>query len=419
MRKARPVLLAVGMLLTATALFATGSKEQVSLVLMHDKGGNPNYVPFFEQLGKDAQAAVSVGFTQTPYPDTNTFQATVRAALPTSRAPDLFTWWSTYRMKDLIDQGLVADTSDLWAKHGSEFSQGLKDAFTFGGKQYGFPDVVEYWGVWYNKDVFAKYNLQVPTTWAQFLSVCATLKQNGVTPMLQTVQGRWPTFIMFEEMVAREDPQLYVELCAGKVQYSDPRVKQAFATWADLIDKGYFTDPSTDLFADGPRLFGEGKVAMIPCGSWYLTQLTTSGVPVDKAGIFIMPPWSPSAGKVVIMEVSPILVSAKAPQLADATKVADWWMGPTGNADFARMLNQYPANLKSDTGYLPASKVELLKTIKDGNYTVLNRYWEATPTPICEKAVDEFAKFILDPKSVDTVLSDLDTIANDYWAKNK
>jgi len=415
MRKLKGLLLVV---VTAAVLAGCAAKP-TNLVLMHDKGGNPNYVPFFEALGKEAQAAVGVGFTQTPYPTTDVFQAAVRAALPTSKAPDLFTWWSTYRMKDLIDAGLVAETTDLWDKHKAEYPQGLRDAFTFNGKVYGMCDVVEYWGVWYNKDIFAKYNLSVPTTWDEFLKVCDTLKKNKVTPMLQSVQQRWPTFIMFEEMVARQDPQLYVDLCEGRVKYTDPRVKKAFSVWSDLIAKGYFTDPSTDLFADGPRLFNEGKVAMIPCGSWYLTVLTGGGVPEAKADIFIMPPVNPAAGKVVIMEASPILIAAKAPHLAAAKKVVDWWMGPVGNASFAKSLNQYPANQKSDSSFLPASKVAFLKTITGDNYRVLNRYWEATPTPICEKAVDEFAKFILKPSSVDTVLTDLDKIADDYWATAK
>ena len=419
MRKNKPAILVIGILLAAIALVSCGPKQPLNLVLMHDKGGNPDYRPFYEDLGKMAKTAVGVGFTQSPYPDTNAFQAAVRAALPTDKAPDLFTWWSTYRMKDLIDESLVADMTDLWNKHKDEYPQGLRDAFTFNGKVYGLAYVVEYWGVWYNKDVFAKYNLKVPTTWDEFLKVCETLKKNKVTPMLQSVQGRWPTFIMFEEMVARQDPQLYVDLCEGKVKYSDPRVKEAFKVWADLIAKGYFTDPSTDLFADGPRLFNAGQVAMVPCGSWYLTVLTGGGVSADKADIFTLPPVNPSAGKVVIMEASPTLISAKAPNLAAAKKVADWWMGPTGNGALAKMLKQFPANAKADTSYLPESKVAFLKTIKDDNYRVLNRYWEATPTPICEKAVDKFAEFILKPKTVDTVLADLDKIADEYWATAK
>ncbi|MGA2763100.1 MAG: extracellular solute-binding protein [Spirochaetia bacterium] len=407
------------LLLLPVLLFVGVGAFAQNLILMHDKGGNPNYQPFFEQVGKDAVAAVGVGFTPTPYPDTSTYIAAVRAALPTEKAPDLFTWWSTYRMKDLIDQGLVADMTDLWDKHKAGYPKGVRDAFTFNGKVYGLCDVVEYWGVWYNKAVFAKYDLTVPTTWAEFLKVCDTLKKNGVTPMEQTVQGRWPTFIMFEEMVARQDPQLYVDLCDGKVKYTDPRVKQAFAVWADLIRKGYFTDPSTDLFADAPRLFNSGEVAMVPCGSWYLTVLTGNGVPEENCGIFIMPPVNPRAGKVVILEASPILIGAKAPNLEAAKKVADWWMGPEGNADFAKLVNQFPPNSKADASFLPASKVALKQEIVSQNYRVLNRYWEATPTPICEKAVDKFAEFILKPGSVNQVLSDLDKIAADFWAKNK
>jgi ABC-type glycerol-3-phosphate transport system substrate-binding protein len=418
MRKLKGIILMLLVVASALALVTCAAKP-TNLVLMHDKGGNPDYRPFYDQLGTMAKAAVGVGFTQSPYPDTNAFQAAVRAALPTDKAPDLFTWWSTYRMKDLIDENLVADMTDLWNKHKDEYPQGLRDAFTFNGKVYGLAYVVEYWGVWYNKDVFAKYNLSVPTTWDEFLKVCETLKKNKVTPMLQSVQGRWPTFIMFEEMVARQDPQLYVDLCEGKVKYSDPRVKEAFRVWADLIAKGYFTDPSTDLFADGPRLFNAGQVAMIPCGSWYLTVLTGGGVSADKADIFTLPAVNPAAGKVVIMEASPALISAKAPNLAAAKKVADWWMGPTGNGALSKMLNQFPANAKADTSYLPASKVTFLKKIKDENFRVLNRYWEATPTPICEKAVDKFAEFILKPKTVDTVLADLDKIADEYWATAK
>ena len=99
-------------------------------------------------------------------------------------------------------------------------------------------------------------------------------------------------------------------------------------------------------------------------------------------------------------------------------KVADWWMGPEGNGAFAKMVNQYPANSKADTSYLPASKVNFLKNIKNG-YNVLNRYWEATPTAICEKAVDKFAEFVLNPGNVDQILADLDKIADDYWATAK
>lgn len=415
MKASRIVVVALVLLGLAVAGFAQGK----DLIMMHDKGGNPNYQPFYEAMGKEAKARIGIGFTATPYPTTDVFISAVRAALPTRQAPDLFTWWSTYRMKDLIDQGLVAETTALWDKHKEEYPKGLRDSFTFGGKVYGLAYLAEYWGVWYNTEVFAKYDLKVPKTWPEFLKVCATLKANKVTPMLMTVQQRWPTFILFEEFIARQNPSLYVDLCEGRAKYTDLQVKMAFKVWADLIAKGYFSDPAVDMFSEAPMLFNQGKIAMIPCGTWYMTVLTGNGVPEKKCGVFVMPPHNPSAGKVAILESSPILIAKNAPNLDAAMKVADFWMTPQGNGFFAKMLGQFPANPKADTSYLPKVKVELSRMLSAENYRILNRFWEATPTPICEQAVDKFAEFILNPSSVDRVLADLDRIADEYWSKNR
>lgn len=408
--------------LGAALLFAGGTKEkkveEVTITLIHDKGGTPNFQPYFEATGAKTKELLGINIVPSPYPSTDVFMAAARSALPTNSAPELFTWWSTYRMKGLIDQDLVADVTDIWDKHKDEYSQGLRDAFTFNEKRYGLVYGVEYWPVWYNKDIFAELGLSVPETWDEFIKVCKTLKANGKIPMFQTVLGRWPTFIMFEEMIIGQDPNLYVDLCEGRAKYTDPRVKKAFGVWRDLIQQGYFTDSGTDLFTDSPVLFNQDKLAMVLCGTWYYTSvLTANGVPEEKIGAFILPSHNPSAGKVVILEAMPILISKNAPNLEAAKKVVDWLMGPEGNAFLAEKITSFPANQKSKADYLPPVKINLMNTIVNEKYTIVNRYWEATPTPICESAVDKFAEFILDPNSLDKVLADLDKIADAYWKK--
>jgi ABC-type glycerol-3-phosphate transport system substrate-binding protein len=416
MKISRLLAICVAMLMAGAI---TNLAADTTVALMHDKGGNPSWQPFFEAVGTASQKAIGIGITPTPYPSTDVFMSSVRASLPTAKAPELFTWWSTYRMKDLIDQGLVADLTSLWDKHKDDFAPGIRAAFTFNGKVYGLPYTVEYWGVWYNKSTFKKLGLTEPKTWAEFLKVCDALKAGGVTPMAESVQGRWPTFILFEEMVAREDPKLYVDLCEGRAKYTDPRVKAAFGVWADMIKKGYFTDASTDLFSDTPRLFAQGQVGMVPCGSWYFTTLTTSGVAESDCGFFIMPPHNASAGKVAIMEAAPILVSKNSPNLENAKKVIDWWMTPAGNAVFPKQTAQFPSGRNTDTSFLPKVKADLAVMLVKDKYQILNRYWEATPTPICETAVDKFAEFMLDPSKLDKILVDLDKVATDYWSTNK
>ena len=63
----------------------------------------------------------------------------IRSSLVTKEAPNLFTWWSTYRMKELADKDVLADLSSLWDEHESEFGSDLRNAFTFDGEAYGFP----------------------------------------------------------------------------------------------------------------------------------------------------------------------------------------------------------------------------------------------------------------------------------------
>ena len=37
--------------------------------------------------------------------------------------------------------------------------------------------------MYYNKAIFDKYGLEVPTTYDEYVQVCDTLKENGVTPV--------------------------------------------------------------------------------------------------------------------------------------------------------------------------------------------------------------------------------------------
>ncbi|MDZ7837379.1 MAG: extracellular solute-binding protein [Actinomycetota bacterium] len=390
--------------------------EGTVITLMHDKGGNPNYQPYFEEMGSKTEEMFGIGIEPIPYPTTDVFISTVRAALPTEEPPDLFTWWSTYRMKELIDQGLLAETTDLWEKHKDEYSQGLIDGFTFDGKAYGFSYTQEYWPVWYNTEVFEELGLEEPETWDQFVEICDTMLENGVTPIAQTVQARWPTFIWFEEMIIGQDPDLYVDLCEGRAKYTDPEVKEAFGVWKSMIETGYFTDPAIDLFVDAPVMFNEGEVGMILCGTWYYESVfVANGVPEEKIDSFILPSHNPDAGKNVVLEMSPIVASANSQNLEATLQVADYLMSAEGNEIFASQNRSYPSNTESSTDFLPEVKVKIADTINNNDYRILNRYWEATPTPICEEAVDKFAEFITNPDRLNQILEELDTIADSYW----
>ena len=62
---------------------------------------------------------------------------------------------------------------------------------------------------------------------------------------------------------------------------------------------------------------------------------------------------------------------------------------------------------------------EIAKTVADGNYDQINRFWEATPSDIAESAVDELGNFMLHPDTAAQVEKNLQGIADKYASSFK
>lgn len=392
------------------------AQDATTLKFMHDKAP---WQDFFVAQGDLAEAAIGVNWEATPYSDTTSYQAAVLASLPTGDTPDFFTWWSGYRIEDLYAQGVLADVSDIWSQAITDgnLPESLAAAFTFDGKQYAMPSHVSYWGVFYNKKLFADNGVSVPTTWAEFTAAADTFKAAGITPIAATQVGRWPSFIMFEELVLRTDPTFYAELTAGRAKYTDPTCVQAMETWRGMIEAEYFTSFDLDLFTGIPGEFTSGKVAMLPIGTWFQSTFTAAGmVPGEDYDIFIMPNISDTVTeKVAIVETGALAISAQSAQIDAAKQMASWWVTPDAQTAWTNNLGDAPANpqAQSDNPVLSS----LLTTISDEGYTLYQRYWEASPVALVEGAVDFLAEFMLNPGEAQSVLENIQELADAEWEK--
>ena len=406
----------------AAASMGLGQLSEVSaqtiISFYHDKSP---WQDFYVQLGKSAEAAIGIGWEPTPYSDTTSYQAALLAALPTNQSPDMFTWWSGYRIEDLYQQGALMDVSDIWTQAIADGSmpESLAAAFAFDDKQWALPSNISYWPVFYNKKVFADNNISVPTTWEEFTGAAETLKAAGITPFGATQNGRWPAFIWFEEMILRSDPQLYLDLTAGKVKYTDDRVVAAMTVWQGLLEKDYFTSLDSDMNNDiGPAL-AAGQVAMFPIGSWFQSVFISNDMkPGEDYAAFIMPNIDPAnTSKSIIFEAGALCISANAPDPDATKKMGAWWVTPEATGEFANLIGDAPSSPKAISDN-PVVK-ELLNTIATDGYTLYQRYWEASPVPIVEGAVDYLAQFMLNPSDLQTVLESIQQLADQTWAERE
>jgi ABC-type glycerol-3-phosphate transport system substrate-binding protein len=391
--------------------------EAVMLELFHDK---PTWADNSDLMGEAAGEATNVGFVTVPEPDPTTFQATVRASLGGDQAPDLYTWWSGYRMEDIVEAGGAADLTDIWQKYidSGEYSQGLANAFTFDGKVYAAPFAANLWVIYYNKPLFEENGLEPPTTWAEFEALNDALLEKGITPMAQTFVDRWQAFIVFEEMILRtQGSEFYDKLMRGEAKYTDPEVVEAMELWKELMDKGYLTNDyafgtATDTFLPA---FQAGEVAMLPIGDWYSATLVGGGLePGVDYDAFIMPNKNPDLPPALFFEAGPLLVGENSPNKEEAKQVIDWWMSVDAQNQWNEMMGFSPANSQANNPNVVGQNVQ--NWVNDNQAELVLRYWEATPPDIVDATVDELARFMLNPDQYMEVLETIQEKADQVWA---
>lgn len=411
MKKLVSILLAV-IVLSTLAVSALASE----IIMAHDKL-NPNYQPYFEAWAKACEEETGLTFLPVSYPSTDIFAANMRTALPTDNAPQLFTWWSTYQGAELVEAGLVMDITAQWDKYKDEYTDGLRNAFTFDGMCYGIPCDLSYWLIYYNTKVFDDNGLAPPTTWDELIACADTLVGAGVTPFNLTANDGWTSFIWFEELLMRSNPAAYEQLCAGEIEWDDPAVKHVFEIWADMIEKGYFTEASVDMFTDIPKLFAEDRLGMIMVGSWYLSPQLDAPLADGKVGTFLMPSMDDN-GKHVIYEVSSIQVAKNNANAEDTLKVIEYMMSKEGNETYAVLAGKIPGNPSASSAHLDRIIADRVAQIQADGYELHNRYWENCPTPIMMAGVQAFDAFILNPdlSTIDMLLGEVQAEADDYYA---
>lgn len=390
-----------------TAAETTAAKEVITLNFANDKGWTDKN----DKLSPYSEKALGIAIKSTSYPDPAAYQALMKQALATDKGPDFLTWWSGYRLKDLVDLNLLEDVSDIWQKHidAGEYDPSVADGFKLNGKYYGSLYLSMFWTVLYNKHTFDELNLKEPQTWEEFIKVCDTLKAAGKTPIDSYLDGRWYSLAWFEEVLIRTDPALYEGVCNLSIKYSDPRVVNALKTWQDMIKKGYFPKEQMVNMAELLKNFVNGDAPMLLIGDWIISNIEAldfhQGVDYDA---FIVPMINPEAEKTIIFETSPIVIGKKSPHLEESKALFDYWLSPEGQTNWTKTWEGATTNKKATVVDKPIFNKFKDLNLLSGEYRYINRFYENTPVPVCEFALDKLVEIMLHPDKLEPALAEID-----------
>jgi len=236
----------------------------------------------------------------------NEAKAVLQARLEDGDPPDAFQT-NAFELK----RGYIAASPRLLEPLDDLFeAQGLVDNLapealadvTVGGHYMAVPvNIHRENGLFYNKSVFADNGLEPPTTMAEFLDVCAKLKEAGVTPLaISTSQGWIINKVFISLALGTMGPDAFVKTFVDK----EPVEEATLAPVVDVLDQ-VLTD-YIDVEGAAVEGFGwtqaadalrDGTAGMFIHGDWakgYLMQVGATpdvdfGVvsSPDAAGVFV------------------------------------------------------------------------------------------------------------------------------------
>lgn len=356
----------------------------------------------------------------TGYSDPVAYDTYIRQAFRTNDKPDLFTWHTGGQLEELVKQGLIAETSDIWTKAEADglVPAGLKDQYTYDGKQYCVPLNVAYWAVYYNKKVFADNGLQPPKTWADMENIIKTLLAKKITPFHQ--MNIIFEFVWFQALLAGQNPDTYLGILDGKAKYTDEDVNVVMDKWQQLMKEKAFIDPG--VTGDPQALLMNGDVAMAYFGTFFTGQLSPINAKSgEDYGIFLMPNLNPATDKQpMILETGPLCVGKGSKNEANALAYSQWWLQTDAQTAWSKS--------RGDVSFNPNVKIEdpelsnLVASVTGDNADktlVLPRYLEGSPQPVYQLSTELFGAFVTNADDPRGIQNKLQAKADEYWSSKK
>jgi raffinose/stachyose/melibiose transport system substrate-binding protein len=309
-RKQKIALCGIFLLITAGLVFAGGASDS--------KGGAAaaNTIEYWstqtDNTGPDRVARTIARFNASN-PDikvnltmiqNDSFKQKLAVALASGQSPDAFISWSGGPMYEYAKNGNIIDlTSYMNANnYKDKFLDAAISQATWQGKIWGVPfQNVSVCTVFYNKEIFARYNLKIPTTIRELEAVCDTLKQNGITPFSLANKTQWTGSMYFMFLATRRGgTQPFIKAVDGSGSFTDPAFIYAGEKIQEWVNKGYFNTGFNGLDEDSGQsrqILYRGEAAMHIMGSWFNSSaLNESPDFYSKMGIFKFPRDEQGAG---------------------------------------------------------------------------------------------------------------------------
>lgn len=276
----------------------SSSEEKVTIKFMHlwPEGVSAGQNKIVNQIINDYQTEHSNIIIKQEVLDNEQYKNKLKVLSSSNELPDVGVTWAAGFLKPYVEGNLFAPIDDLLdGQLKDKFVAGTTEAYAIDGKTYALPLEFNIAPIYYNKEIFQKYNIEIPQTYDEFKAVIKTLSDNGIAPIALGNKDRWTGSLWYMYLADRiAGQQTLADAISGKGSFQDEGLLKAASEVQALVDSNAFIKGFNGLSnEEGKAEFLNGKAAMYLMGTWELPNYTTNeDIPKefrDNVGFFKFP----------------------------------------------------------------------------------------------------------------------------------
>jgi len=272
--------------------------EDVTINFMHlwPAGGSPTQNQIVKKIIEEYQTANTNVTIKTEELENEQYKNKLKVLSASNQLPDIGVTWAAGFLEPYVKGKRFAPLDDmLQGNLNGKFVAGTTDAYAIDGVTYALPLELNIVPVYYNKELFANNNLEVPQTYAEFKNVVKTLSDNGVAPIALGNKDRWTGSLWYMYLADRfGGPETLKSAIDRSGTFEDPALIDAAKEIQELVKMNGFNKGFNGLSNDeGKAEFMNEQAAMYMMGTWELPNYTTNPDVAqefkDKIGFFKFP----------------------------------------------------------------------------------------------------------------------------------
>lgn len=325
----------------------------------------------------------------------------------TAAPPDVVFWFAGHRMRQFVGPKLLADVSDLYpAPVKRALHKSALDAVSVKERQYGVPYTYYQVGFYFRRDLLQAARIEPPRTWNELLAACARLRARGIEPFAIGSRDLWPTAAWFDYLNLRlNGARFHLELMAGRVPYTDGRVREVFAYWRSLVEGQCFSrNHASSSWQEAQALLYRGQAGMMLIGNYIVPNFPGE---VRASMEFVrFPVIRPEVPQAEEAPINSLHIPAKARNRQEARRFLAFVLRPEVQERLNRALYQIPVHRAAQTGddrFLQAGQTLLAEA------ETLTQYFDRdTNEELAMIAMRGFQEFMVHPERLEAILGTIE-----------